>query len=243
MNPGSIFVEALLLSFLWIPSLGRSAQTDHNAYLHDDSDWWSNLRASDSDESINTQEREIAGLNLRILGIGLTEKMFERAAEKLGKAAIVDRGDASSGRSQACYVSDGDEGKVHLIFEQGEVEFGFYLFANGPDWYGSERCVPSKLISRSLSTASGLHLGQTPVQVMAILVKPSILRKNELIYSLHAKKKTSEADIKKLRKLYPSLSDKEFHESWDYYDLGVGVVAKFADSKLTYLSISETETN
>jgi len=60
--------------------------------------------------------------------------MFERAAAKLGISAIIERGDASTGRSQACYVSARDGAKVHLIFEQGEVDFTYYMFVGGPAW-------------------------------------------------------------------------------------------------------------
>lgn len=181
--------------------------------------------------------------SFRILGIGLNEKLFERAAAKLGSANIVQRGDASSGRSQACYVSVGDTDKVHLIFEEGEVSFTFYLFVGGLAWYGSDRCVPSNLIMKNVSTPAGLQLGQTPQQVIAILGKPSVQKKGELIYSVHVRKKTSLEDLKKLRRLYPQLSDKEFHENWDYYDLSEGIAAKFANGKLTYLSVSKAETN
>jgi hypothetical protein len=208
----------------------------------DNSDWWSGLNSSDSDEVVNIQERELPPTTFRVLGIGLSEEMFKRAAAKLGKTQILERGDASTGRSQACYVSSQGSPKTFLIFEQGEVNFGFYLFSDSRSWNGMDRCTLSALISDDLSIASGLHLGQSPAQVIAILGKPSRRSKGELLYSLHAKKKNSPEELKRARRANPNMSDTEFHENYDFYDLGVGILARFTNSRLTYLSISKSET-
>jgi len=208
----------------------------------DNSDWWSGLNSSDSDEVVNIQERELPPTTFRVLGIGLSEEMFKRAAAKLGKTQIIERGDASTGRSQACYVSSQGSPKTFLIFEQGEVNFGFYLFSDSRPWNGMDRCTPSALVSDEISIALGLHLGQSPAEVIAILGKPSRRSKDELLYSLHAKKKNSPEDLRRARRANPSMSDTEFHENYDFYDLGVGILARFTNSRLTYLSISKSET-
>jgi hypothetical protein len=77
----------------------------------------------------------------------------------LGKATVVERGDASTGRSQICYSSLGKQSKTYLMFEKGEVNDSFYLFKGGPDWKGSKLCTASNLVTTNLSTASGLRLG------------------------------------------------------------------------------------
>ncbi len=234
---GSLF---LLLGF---PLVGLVTQASDTVRL-DNSDWWSTSRSSDSGEEIKTQERELASPNFRVLGVTtLGDSMFSRAASKLGKATTVERGDASTGRRQVCYSSPGPQEKVHLIFEQGEVGYTFYLFADGPAWEGADRCVASNAISRSLATASGLHLGLTPTQVIAILGKPTRRRENELVYSFLIRKKTSPKDLKDARERNPEMSEKDFQANYGYYDLGTGVVAKFSDSKLTYLAVSKVESN
>jgi hypothetical protein len=238
-NPAKWGSVCLLLVF---PLVGLTTQADDTVRL-DNSDWWSTSRSSDSGEEIKTQERELASPNFRVLGVTLGESMFSRAATKLGKATTVERGDASTGRRQVCYSSLGPQEKVHLIFEQGEVGYTFYLFAGGPAWEGADRCVASNAISRSLATASGLHLGMTPAQVIAILGKPTKRRENELVYSFLIRKKTSPKDLKEARERNPEMSEKDFQSNYAYYDLGTGVVAKFLDSKLTYLAVSKVESN
>jgi hypothetical protein len=220
-----------------------TGQKEGHEYLHDQSDWWASDWPVNPENAIKTQERELPASNLQILGIELTEDMFVRAAAKLGKVGIVDRGDASTGRSQACYVSSQDGEKVHLIFEQGEVDYGFYLFVGGADWYGSNRCATSKLVSPSVSTKSGLHLGQSPSEVVAILGKPSLRRGDELFYSLHATKKNSAEDMKKIKQWHPEMTDQGIQESYGVYDLSESFHAKFVDSKMTYLYVSTAETN
>ena len=241
LGAGNLSMLGILFLSLCFLLPGRAAQTDDTVRLYENSDWWSIRQRSDSEESIKTQERELARPNFQVLGVNLGETMISRAAAKLGKATVIERGDASTGRQQACYASPASQGKMYLIFEEGEVGYTFYLFVGGPAWEGADRCIPSKAISRSLATASGLHLGQTPAQVMAILGKPTRQRENELVYSFLVKKKTSPQDLKEARKRYPDMSDKDFQESFGYYDLGTGVVAKFADSKLIYLAVSKVE--
>ncbi|HTV60309.1 MAG TPA: hypothetical protein VMJ93_15660 [Verrucomicrobiae bacterium] len=209
----------------------------------DNSDWWSINRGPDSDENVQTQEREFTSSNFQVLGIKLGDTMFRVAAAKLGKATIIERGDASTGRRQVCYASPGNRNKVHLILEQGEVEYTFYLFADGPTWEGADRCVDSGAISTHLATASGVRLGQTPAQVIAILGDPTVKRENELIYSFSVKKKTSAQDLKEARERNPHMSNKDFQETYGSYNLGAGILAKFMDSKLTYLEVSSVESN
>jgi hypothetical protein len=223
-------------------TLSLCAQTNQPTIRNDNSDWWSALRSSDTEEEINSQSREPASSNFTILNIELDDDMFTKAQVKFGKTYKIHRGDASSGREQACYVSSGASVKTHLIFEKGEVAYSFYLFTGGADWSGSDLCTPSKTISHDISTASGLHLGQTPAQVMSILGKPSARRSNELLYSFMLQKINSPKDLVEARRNHPEMTDKDFHENYDFYSLGVGIDTKFTAGKLTYLSVLKSET-
>ena len=82
------------------------------------------------------------------------------------------------------------------------------------------------VVSRSLATASGLQLGMTSAQVIAIIGKPTKRRENELVYSFSVGKKTSAKDLKDARERNPEMSEKEFQANYGHYDLGTGVLAK-----------------
>jgi hypothetical protein len=229
----------LLLSF---PLAGPARQTTPDVGL-DNSDWWSINRRVDPDDNINPETREFSNSNLQILGIDLNDTMFTKAISRLGTTTFIVRGDASTARRQACYVSSDGRQRVHLIFEQGEVDFTFYVFFDGPVWKGSDRCLSSKRISLSLATSSGLRLGQTPEQVIAILGKPTTERKNELTYFFSVEKKTSAEDLKQARQRNPGLSEKDIRENYGSYYLNARIRARFERSKLTYLVVSKSETN
>jgi hypothetical protein len=235
---GTLGVRASMLALFFAPVLALAAQG-----THDNSDWWSQLRTNDSGREVAVLKREPAASNFKIQGIDLgDDDLFGKAVAKLGEAQTVQRGDASSGRSQICYTSLQDHpNRIHLVFESGEVSYWFYLFAYGPNWKGSDLCLKSNLVTKSLSVASGLRLGQTPAEVKAILGKPSAIIGNKIIYSFEVEKKTSAGDFEKLRQQHPSLSEEELHRNYESYSLGVYIEARFAQSKLNYLAVSKTE--
>jgi hypothetical protein len=235
-------VMSTLLLAITLSASGQQ-QGDNTVRLSDDSDWWSINRGPDSDGDAPTRKGELEAGTLQILGISPDENMFDRAAAKLGKAAVIARGDASTGRQQVCYRSAGTPANVYLVFEKGEVGFTFYLFTGGPTWEGADRCVESKAISNGLATASGLHLGMTPSQLVAILGQPTKRDKGQLVYSFLTRKKTSPDDLKEARERNPDMDEKDFHANYDYYDLGTGVEARFKNSKLIYLAVSKVESN
>jgi hypothetical protein len=101
----------------------------------------------------------------------------------------------------------------------------------------------SKLVNLRLKTASGLRLGLSRVEVQRILGKPSASLKNgDLIYFRQVSKKTSAANLKKLREYYSNLSDEKVHRNYDLYDLTVDIRAKFTSGRLVYLGVSKSET-
>src|ERR1700686_984906 len=240
-----------ILSFLVFGVIGcvpafswqtTSKQQQSTIHLRDNSDWWSLTKDGAPDEVIKFQERELPRGNFRILAIDLDEGLMDRAIGKLGVATTVERGDASTGRHQVCYVSVGETTNTYLIFETGEVNDAFYLFSGGTQWSGNEKCFATKNVTSKASTGSGLILGLAPPQVVALLGEPSIRRKDELSYYLHTRKKTSQADLKRLRQEHHEMSDKEFSDNYAFYDLTAEIVLKFKDSKLAYLAVSKLET-
>ena len=217
--------------------LALAVQTGTTERLDDNSDWWSAYNAPESDATANTQAREVSSSNFEVLGIHLADGMFSQAAAKLRAATIIERGDASTGRQQACYVSAQDGTKVHLIFERGEVDFTYYLFVDGPDWDGSDRCVRTNLISRSpvYTSDRGLSGDRNPRSA-----QPSRQGRTHLF--VKRQEKNSPEELRRLRENSPQLSDRDFHNNYDFYDLGAAFFAKFVDSKLTYFSASTGKT-
>ena len=206
----------------------------------DDSDWWSLLRV---DQPRPKPSQVVTPrTNFRILGLNLSDdNLFRTVAERLGDATAVQRGDAATGRDQLCYVSL--DRTVHLIFEQGEVESIVYLFRDGQNWIGSDLCHRSPLVTETVSTASGLHLGMTVAEVKKIIGAPSVQAEDKLIYSRQTKQRTPPKELEEIRRHDPNhYSDEEFHRQFDFYDESAYIEARFANQKLTYLAISQSGT-
>jgi hypothetical protein len=197
-----------------------------NAKRGDDSDSWS-LTRDLTEPNIEPEKRVPSVSNFSILDIRLADNDDSaHIIAKLGKTTFVIRGDAATGRIQACYVSPGNSSTVHLIFEQGELDYAFYLFSGGPNWHGSDLCRKSPLISSHLKTGSGLELGQTLSQVEAILGKPTAVWNDRWIYS-------GEVLVE------PALQGK----TGDSYYLDTEIEARFSNGRLTYLAAVKTESD
>lgn len=231
-------------ALLTFPLHAFRQQTEHYT-RGDDSDWWSSVAAfNDIDLSAprtHTQYRELAASTLSIAGIKLGFGEIAEAQAKFGKATVVSRGDAATGRAQACYLTA--DLSTHLVFEEEGEGFGtsFYLFQGGPGWNGSELCRTTSLDRQEIKTADGLELGLDKNKVKAILGRPSTASLEELTYVFEAKKATPVGGLEKLRRQHPDLSDKDFRDSFSSYNVDSLVVAKFEKSKLTYLAVTESE--
>jgi hypothetical protein len=95
-----------------ILALTLIAWTGSGQYIKDNSDWWSLIRENGQLEgqvercSTPRNERP-SGANFVIAGVDLEHgEAFRDATRKVAKpSAIVERGDASSGRAQMCFKS------------------------------------------------------------------------------------------------------------------------------------------
>lgn len=185
---------------------------------------------------IKAGKEELQSGNFSIAGVEVGHGV-DGVAAKLGRGTEVERGDASTRRSQWCYVS-GANPSVHAIFEFGEDESLVYLFSGGADWQGSTYCVKSNQVSFVSSTTSGLRLGLTRTEVEAILGRPDAVTENELIYSREFQKRSSTQQFEILRRVYPALSDEQAHREFDFYPVEQYILVRFANSKLVYLVIA-----
>lgn len=210
----------------------------HAQRLNDSSDWWSINRTDRRTPNVKPSNRELQWSNFSLAGVILGQGGVEAMTAKLGQASEIERGDASTGRSQFCYASAANSA-VHVVFEFGEDESVFYLFSGGANWNGSKYCVQSKRVSKSLSTASGLRLGLTRSEVEAVLGHPDATTADEFVYSRQFDKKSNPSEFATFRKEYPmQLSDEEAHRKFDSYPVEQYVLTRFSDSRLVYLAVS-----
>jgi hypothetical protein len=232
-----LVVLPLIFCSAWMVAGGASS----TVRINDSSDWWSLLNEKSSETIVNPQHREPAASNLEVLGVELKEEQLQKIVSKLGQATIVERGDGAASRSQICYASSLESGNTLLVFEQGEINSSFYLFADSVNWNGREYCVRTERVSRQLRTASGLGLGLNQQEVEAILGQPSSASKDKLVYEFETEKKTPPVEFEKLRKRYPQQTDKELRENFSNSTLSVHIEARFDPLGLHFFSASTSE--
>ena len=162
----------------------------HPQRLNDSSDWWSISREDSRTPNVKPSNHELQPSNFSLAGITLGQGGVEAITARLGQAPEIERGDASTGRSQLCFASAANS-TVHVVFEFGEDESIFYLFSGGAPWKGSKYCIQSKRVSDSLSTRSGLRLGLTRPEVEAILGHPDATTVDDFVYSRQFDKKST----------------------------------------------------
>jgi hypothetical protein len=207
--------------------------------MKDRSDWWSIINEDSRSPNIKPGSLDLDARNFEIVKLDLATVGFNDIERELGRTARISRGDGSRGREQACYRSPDERTPVFLIFEFGEDQSSFYLFADGAPWKGQSFCTKSKRVSDVLSTASGLHLGLTSEELKTILGKPDAIVGDKIVYSRAVKRKSAPERFERQRKEYPEvLNDRQAHEKFDFYTASVYIEAHFTNSKLIYLVIS-----
>jgi hypothetical protein len=241
MRNNLCFPRILTIVFLLCPLLLAGQIKYITVRLEDHSDWWSVLNESFKSPHSKRLDKDLDSKNFEIEGFSLDYDLsFQSVQNKLGHADIVERGDASTGRQQICYVSEQNP-DTHLIFEKGELNVVLYMIAGGKQWDGDALCAKSAAVTASTSTASGLRLGMTDGELEGILGKPDLSTNDKLIYFRELKKKTSPSELVKLRSEHSEMSENEFQETYDSYYLDIYIEARFISSKLTYLAVSKAE--
>jgi hypothetical protein len=207
--------------------------------LEDRSDWWSLNNEKEPGLNVELKEKHFDTNNFKILGLSLATLDFDKVAVKLGKATIVERGDASYSRSQACYFSGAGSDTIHLIFESGEgMSSTVYIFRGGPEWKGSNFCVRSDRASNDLATDTGLRLGLSRDEVEAILGKPDSATPNRVAYCRSFKRRVTKEEFERLRRDDSKLSAERAHRLYDSVEETIQIEGRFTNQGLSYFFVS-----
>lgn len=234
-----ISAAAAVLVLLISPLVAQD--TRNTVRLGDRSDWWSVLNENFEWPNNKAKGDELAAANFEIAGVSLhADSPFRNLRDKFGRAVSASRSKGNNGREQICYVS-GQNSAVRLIFEQGESNQAFYLFAADQPWNGQALCAESAQVTPSLRTKSGLGLGISPTEVEQVLGKPDFSSPNRFVYYRDIEKNTPDDKLAQLRTEHSDLADKDFHDNYDAYDLELYIEVRFTDGKLTYLAVSKGE--
>ena len=234
-------LKALLILGFAFSFLLSAQDTSNTVRLADQSDWWSVLNENfywpiekPAGDELRADNFEIAGMKLD------RDPSFRNVKNKFGRTVTASRGSTSSARQQVCYLSQQNP-PVRLIFEEGDLSLSFYLVAGGQGWNGQALCAESPQVSENLRTKSGLGLGISPVDVVKILGKADVSNPDRLVYEREIEHETPNEKLTELRKEHSEMSEKDFHDNYDSYEVELYIEARFTSGKLSYLAVSKTE--
>jgi hypothetical protein len=234
-------LKALVIFVFAFSFLLPAQDTSDTVRLTDQSDWWSVLNENFYWPIEKPAARELSDDNFEIAGIRMDhDASFRSIKNKFGRTVIAARGTTSSARQQVCYLS-AQNPPVRLIFEEGDLSLSFYLVAEGQGWNGQALCVQSGQVSANLRTKSGLGLGMSTGEVVRILGQADIANRERLVYEREVEQQTPGEKLTELRKEHAEMSDKDFHDNYDSYELELYIEARFTSGKLSYLAVSKAE--
>jgi hypothetical protein len=203
---------------------------------------------TENGQRLRVQAGELSPGNFRIAGIDLAREQdaLDQAARVLGTVETKATGDASNFEETACYWSADSDDPTVLLLGKGEVDYFFNLMSRDTVRNQTQYCLPSLKISRSLSTGSGLRLGETPDQVIAILGLPTRRSRNTtlgamvLAYDFETTKKTAPLDLARFRQKNPDMSEHDLEANFGSYSLGESIKATFERGTLSELWVDWT---
>ena len=205
----------------------------------------------ESGHKIRVQSGELAKGNFQIAGIHLAayKEALDQAADILCKTATHASGDASTALEEACYQSSDRNDSTLLIIQRGEVSPSFVLAADRSYWKWSIPCRRSTKVTRQISTASGLRLGLTQEQVIAVLGRPTSriqnhgLHRNSISYDFEMRRRTSQTWLMRSRREHPEMSERELEQNYGHYDLWESINAEFENDSLVTLVVNWSATS
>jgi len=172
-----------------------------------------------------------------ILGLTIGSASLKDVEAKLGPTKALPRIESSP--NTICYVSPTD-GTV-LSFGAGAMG-GFVDVTEFAIWSHEAKfpnilaCLPSKLVSRNLSTLSGIKLGLSVEELSAIVGTVPTTKHAEIHYELSCREKMTAEEIKRFKTA----------NSWDvsgnpFFDVSSFVEAQFTSSKASRIYVAKIE--
>ncbi|HEX5432430.1 MAG TPA: hypothetical protein VFW83_10720, partial [Bryobacteraceae bacterium] len=169
------------------------------------------------------------------------QDVLDQAARVLGPVKTTATGDASTFQETACYRSAVSDDLTVILFGKGEVDYSFDLTSRDTVRKQAQHCLTSATISRALATASGLRLGETQDQVIAILGLPTRRSRNAtlgttvLAYNFQTTKGTAPLDLARFHQRNPEMSEHDLEINFGSYSLEESIRATFKRGSLSEL--------
>jgi len=182
---------------------------------------------------------QLKDTDLSMLGVAIRKSSLKDVQSKLGKASLTRVSEEEESDVSICYISPTD-GTV-LAFYSGAMGgwkdvTWFALWSQDAAFPQAAQCAPSKIVSRALSTASGLRLDLSRVELEKLAGVSTKSVANSVKYDYLCRRKMSDEEVRCFKA----------SNNWDvtkdpYFDRLSWIEAHFKDSKINRIEIGEIE--
>lgn len=176
-----------------------------------------------------------------ILGLTIGSVSLKDVGANLGQAQLLP-GDGSVTASRTiCFVSPAD-GTV-LTFAAGPLG-GFVDLTEFSIWSREAKfpnvsaCNPSKLVSRGLSTTSGIRLGLSANQMNDIIGKRGTNQRAAIHYEMACRRKMTRDEVERFKRANNSVAPE-----YPYFDVTSSVDVHFTSAGASRIDIAKVESN
>src|ERR1700730_2196148 len=193
-----------------------------------------------SDDAPDCSQQGVGKLQLTkedttILGLTIGNSSMKDVEAKLGQAHVLPLHGSASASHTICFVSPTD-GTVLTFGTNGMGGFvdlvEFAIWSPEAKFPNVSACSHSKLVSRDLSTTSGIKLGLSVKQLSNIVGKRAATQRAEVHYQLWCRQRMTPDEIKR----FDPTNNSDVSER-PYFDVGSFVDAHFASVGASQIAI------
>ena len=181
---------------------------------------------------------QVNDTDLSILGLAIGKSSLSDVQAKLGHASLVRVSKEEESDVSICYVSPTD-GTV-LAFYSGAMggwkDLTWFALWSREAAFPHAQCSASKLVSRSLSTASGLKLDISTAEMEKRAGKPTTSGTTSVKYDYLCRRKMTDEEIKR----FETNNDSDATED-PYFDRMSWIEAHFKESKVARIEVGKIE--
>jgi len=196
------------------------------------------VRPNEPDCSSRARCEKVDSAHLTILDLTISKDTIEGVQSRLGVTKPLPKAEPHDWDRKVCYKATPKSDGTVLLFGTSRMQLAmFSIISSRQNFKWRAECRESPLVSRSVSTKSGIRLGLSASQLKAMLGKPTEETKRELKWVFETRKPMTDKEMYELAK---SFGKQKLEDA--YWYVNTYLEATFVNSELMSVQIARTVT-